>query len=252
MIKKISFLFFILLIYLFSPLILFSYEKPEEITFATNHTKVNRGSFWLKAIYTEAFSRMGIKFNLIYLPGNRASTMAEAGLVDGELERVYSYQDIQNNLIRVKENSKVISFAAFSLDENINLGGWKSLKNYNYRVGYRLGTKLPEKMLPSLIKEENISATRDVYAAIAKLKMLRIDIYIDIEEFTERFKASEEFKNLDIKLHKVGIMQVVTAHAYLHKKHEALEPELSKTLYNMKKEGFFDKYKKEYNLNIKW
>ena len=56
-----------------------------------------------------------------------------------------------------------------------------------------------------------------------------------------RSLESDEFRNS--KLRVAGVMDKFTAHAFLHKKHKALVPQLSNILKEMKKEGLFEKYR---------
>ncbi|MDB1125474.1 hypothetical protein [Vibrio algarum] len=54
---------------------------------------------------------------------------------------------------------------------------------------------------------------------------------------------------------KSGVMETVTSHLWLHKKHKELAPQLSVILRNMKKEGLFELYLEQLGLNpqlIKW
>lgn len=229
-----------------------AYEKPKEITFSIPRSKKNTDALWLNDIYTEAFARMGIKFFLEEYPGNRSNLLVREGIVDGELERVYSYLDFNEDLVRVKENNRIVSFCAYSADEHLKLDGWDSLKNKDFKIGYRLGVKLPEKILPLIIDKKKIIVSRSFDIAVTKLKYKRIDIYIELESHVNVQLKNRVFDELNIKMYNVGIMDNLTSHAYLNSKHKTLEPELSRVLSEMKKEGLFREYMIKYDADFKW
>lgn len=228
-----------------------TYEKPKKIVFSISSVKVDTIGKWLIDIYTEAFHRIEIKFDVEFVPRNRAAEVANAGIVDGEIERVYSYIKGNSNLIRVEENSRLIVFSAFSLDKSIELDNWSSIDKTNYSYGYRLGIKLIERELKNRVPENNITSARKIDSIASLLENKRIDIYIEIQDYVSLIQKSRENDTIK-KLHKIGIMEKISAHAYLHKKHKKLEPELSKVLADMKKEGIFKIYMDKHNLNLEW
>lgn len=195
---------------------------------------------------------MGIKFNTLLVPPTRGGFMANHGLVDGEISRVYSYSENFPNLIPVEENTNYIVFMAYSCDKKIKLDGWKSLKDKQYKIEYRAGVKFIENKLNTFPKEENVSEARIIENAIRKLLAERIDIYIDIEQFFKDYSNFKNNKSLTDKIHAVGVIDKVSVHAQLHKKHRQLEPELSKTLKTMKEEGFFQKILDKYELDLEY
>ncbi len=56
---------------------------------------------WWRLSYSEIFRRLGIKVEFRDYPKKRVSMEADAGNVDGEAGRVFSYADEHPNLIRV-------------------------------------------------------------------------------------------------------------------------------------------------------
>ena len=73
-------------------------------------------SRFLTLIYTEAFSRLGLSFEIEILPPERTSELANNGVVDGEVNRVWNYNETYTNLIRVEASNMIIRFSAFSTD----------------------------------------------------------------------------------------------------------------------------------------
>lgn len=58
----------------------------------------------LLRVYTEVFRRLELGVRYREVPARRASDLAERGLVDGELSRVYEYGNHFRNLVRVEES----------------------------------------------------------------------------------------------------------------------------------------------------
>lgn len=240
----------IMIIYIFiSCVSLSAYEKPNEITFVLARPKEDKGSKWLIDLYTEAFSRMGIKFNIYNVPTKRAGVMANSGEVDGEASRVYSYSQKFKNLVRVEEHNNYIIFAAYSTNDKIKLKGWESLQGTDYNIEYRLGLKKAETEVPKYVEKKNITEIRLIDNALKMLIVGRMDLYIEIENY---FKNFMEHKKFESEIYNVGVMEKVTAHGFLHKKHKELEPELSSTIKEMKQDGTVAEILAKHNLDIEY
>ena len=81
----------------------------------------------------------------------------------------------------------------------------------------------------------------DIQEAVIYLKEIaskKADLYIDLDSSIEEELNSDTF--LESGIRKAGIMEQITAHAFLHKKHEALVPQISQTLKEMKQEGVIE------------
>ena len=214
---------------------------------------------WFLKIYTEAFSRMDISLQYYVLPPKRASLYSDEGILDGELSRVYDYDTTHPNLIRVEEHHLTSVFSAFSTNTAIKLNGWKSLKNTGYRIGYRLGLKKTGEELTKIIPLEYLVEAASIESGLRMLLMGRTDIFIEPEDgvfdYLNSYKYLEEKQKKANEIHKVGVMEMVTSHMWLHKKHRELAPRLSVILRDMKREALFELYLEQLQLNsqlIKW
>lgn len=198
---------------------------------------------WFSLVYTEAFKRLGL--NLVYkqYPSKRCSFLSNNGVVDGELERVYSFNSAYPNLIRVDTPLNEIRFIALASAPNLSLDSWKSLKNRDFHINYRRGVKLCEEMLLKVVKPENIEAISTAEQGLSKLLAGRTDLYIDIETVIKRAMAKNE--SARTSLYKAGLLQQITTHPFLHKKHKDLILPLSTVLNSMKQEGLFEIYRKQ-------
>lgn len=212
---------------------------------------------WFVKIYTQAFSRMGIQLSYRILPPKRASLYTDEGLLDGELSRVYDYGSQHPNLVRVEEHHIISVFSAFSSNSTISLNGWGSLKNTNYHIEYRRGIKKSSENISAVVPPKRRAIVNSIQGGIKKLVMNRSDIFIDSEDGVFDYLNSDEYKAMSQGrlIYKVGVMEAVTSHFWLHHKHQELAPLLSTTLKEMKKEGLFALYLKEVGMNpalVKW
>lgn len=163
------------------------------------------------------------------------------------------------NLIRVEEHHLLSVFSAFSTDPTITVNGWQSLNNADYNIEYRRGIKKCAEKLNAIIPADRLSEINSIADGVGKLLMRRTDIFIEPEDGVFDYLKSEEFLRLskarELTIHKVGIMEIVTSHLWLHKKHQALVPQLSIILADMKKEGLFELYLEQLQLSpelLKW
>jgi len=195
---------------------------------------------WMYLVFNEAFKRIGMKLELAIYPPNRAGALADAGAVDGELGRMYSYQNNHPDLIRVDEPLSRVSWAAYATSPTIKISGWESLHNMPFRVEYRAGMAIPKLRLSALIGQENLSYVNNVSSGLRKLQAGRTDIYVDLEEIVSPCLQSNQFRGMAIR--KAGVLEEETLHAYFHKKNKSLAPGLSAALKTMKHDGLFDAY----------
>ncbi|MGD8834491.1 MAG: hypothetical protein PVI54_20425 [Desulfobacteraceae bacterium] len=183
-----------------------------------------------------------MEFVFRQLPEKRASEYSDQGVTDGELTRVFDYNDKHPNLIRVAESHYTLRFLALTTSPDIRLREWESLRNTPYKVNYRHGVKKSEEILPRLVNNDRLEAVVHIDSGLKKLLEGRCDIYVDGESNLVEFLNSDEFKNSGIRI--AGVMETVTSHAFLHKKHTDIVSELSSVLKQMKDEGLFEKYRK--------
>ena len=198
---------------------------------------------WLTLVFTEAFQRLGYEFRYDGYPAARASAMSDSGKVDGEISRVFEYQDTHPNLIRVDEALYSTKFVAFAVKPGIELHGWKSLENTAYRVDYRRGVKLSKSELSLVVAPGFLSEVTTAEQGLMKLIKGRTDLYVDVEFIiVQAINALNPDQFAVSALYQAGIMQEVDAYAYLHRKRAALVPKVTEVLNVMKQEGLFARY----------
>jgi len=209
--------------------------------------KREHGRF-VQLVYTEAFKRLGLEMVFQYYPAARASHMADIGTVDGELSRVFHYNNSHSVLVRVDEPAFVVRFSAFATNPSIEVNGWDSLNKTPYRVEYRLGSKIVHERLKARVPRENLSVVTHESQGIRKLLAGRTDVYIHEEEAVLDLLSSTPFRaemeeDFGLRtIHKVGVLEEQTIHAFLHERHRELVPRLSAVLKAMRAEGLLEHY----------
>ena len=196
-------------------------------------------------IYTEAFKRIGKTLAYQYNPAKRATFYAISGKTDGELARVYNYNDDFPELIRVDEPLATIRFSAFTTSPQIKLNGWESLSGTPYRVEYIRGERLCEKNLTAFVNPGHLSTVSDWLHALKKLAAGRTDVVVSVEGSMLKALSMPGFRGSGI--HLAGVMEQQTVHAFFHEKYKDLSPQLSNALKDMKQEGAFEKILRQYS-----
>ena len=202
-------------------------------------TKSSIEGRWLDLIYTEAFRRLGYDFVYKGYPAKLSSKMSDDGTIDGEIHRVGDYGKVHPTVIRVDEPHFSIRFSAYSRRPGISVDSWPSLRKTPYKVGYRAGVKKTETTLPRFVGPDRLVSSPNVILALRGLTDGRLDLYIDTERPVDTaLKNNDDLRKRGIR--KVGVVETITTHAFLHKKHRDLVPKLAAVLRKMRKEGMIE------------
>jgi hypothetical protein len=211
-----------------------------QITLVTLKSSESPEGIFLNLVYTEAFKRLGITFHYQQSPSKRASFLSDSGEVDGELSRIYSYNETHPNLIRVEEPHWHSGFLAVAKDPAIQLNGWQSLSNTPYKVTCKRGVHGCELNLPKVVRPENLERVETTSQGFKKLLAGWTDLFVASGIDILCLLESDEFKDSGLRV--AGVMEEFSSHAFLHKKHQELAIQLSTVLADMKKEGLFEDY----------
>lgn len=202
-------------------------------------------------IYTEAFKRLGIPFQLSTYSLARRAALASEGAIDGEVSRIYAYADAHPDLVRVEEPVLDFSFALFSADPNLRLQRLEDLATSHYIVEYRRGILMCENTLAKYIPAERLSNVTGTEQGVKKLIAGRTDLYCDIETYVPEALRAPEFKGVTTVRKALRFASVPT-YPYLAKKHAALAPRLAATLRQMRAEGLFGEYPLQAEREMGW
>lgn len=229
--------FYILTLFLFIFIDLPTAVAEKKITINTGTLKplfsADGKGFYNKLI-KEAFSRLDINADVIHLTSARAMRNVNQGLDDGTMLRIKGLDKKLKNIIRVPIPILRFKFVAYSLNKNIQVTDWDSLKPYS--VGIVRGWKIYEK---------NVVGTKKLTLAtgVEQLFKLLINKRSDIVLF-EQNRGGWWNKYLNANAYLIGKpLAEKDMFIYLHKKHKALVPKLAKVLSEMKKDGSYQRIK---------
>lgn len=189
-----------------------------------------KGIFQL--LVKEVFKRMGRKAKVVALASERSLINANAGIDDGNIARVKGMEKQYPNLIRVPEKVLVYDFLAFSRNKDLKIDGWKSLSAYN--VAYITGWKILEK---NITNAKSITRVRSPKQLFTLLKNDRTEVII-----FDRWGGLWWIKSLGLKVYPLKPPVISKdMFLYMHKKHTAIVPHISKTIAEMKKDGSYQR-----------
>lgn len=184
----------------------------------------------LDLIAKAAFARAGIGLSLQVLPSERGLVMADAGQVDGDINRISGLEDKYANLVQVPESNLSYEFMAFTARNDVVVSSWDDLKNYS--VGYIIGWK---------IYDENADARSVVKVAtpenlFALLQGRRVDVVL-------YYRIGGMHYIRELGLDDVHPVEPPLARRdmfmYLNRKHAGLVPRIAKALRDMKADGTY-------------
>ncbi len=98
----------------------FSREREETFTISTSYQNLlsnAEGTGMLDLIIIEVFRRMGMNAEIVYTPTEQSLVDVNAGLLDGEINRIAGMEESFPNIVRVPEPNMVMHFVAFSKQE---------------------------------------------------------------------------------------------------------------------------------------
>ncbi len=195
------------------------------------------GSGFYTLIVNEIFKRLGIDVEFISLPNQRSLIFANDGIDDGNMARIKGLEKKYPNLIRVPEKIIDYEFVAYSLDTDISMDGWESLKPYE--VAYISGWQIFETNVRDTKKRTRVRNPTQLFGL---LQNKRADIIL-----FEHWSGLYWNKRLNVGARLLRPPLATRAlYMYLHKKHADLVPAVAQTLTDMKKDGtyqriFYDK-----------
>ena len=207
-----------------------------------SHQPSNVPSYqFLHRVYSELFSRIGFNIAIEHMPSARASSQAEQGIIDGQFGRIYQYQELYPNQIRVNVPVYTMTLMAFAhQQQNIRLeNNWQSFKNQTYRVSYQRGMIISEQNLKKYVRPDLLHSITDIEQGFLKLRHQRTDIFIYSSSGSYPYLLQPTLANT---IKPVGVMERKNVFLYLHKKHQSLVPQLTQALKAMRADGTIKQY----------
>ncbi|OEU64184.1 MAG: hypothetical protein BA870_10295 [Desulfuromonadales bacterium C00003094] len=94
--------------------------------------------------------------------------------------------------------------------------------------------------MTEVVEPARLSAVATPRQGLKKLIRGRTDVFIDAEVVIDPLLKQDEFQWANLVV--VGVMEEITIHAYLHKRHAPLAAQLSAVLKDIKSEGLIEHY----------
>lgn len=188
---------------------------------------------FLDTLAKQIFMRLDKDLEIIILPAERALINANKGIEDGNLLRIKGLEKRYPNLVRVPEKMMDSEFVGYAVKDIPVKPGWDRLADFI--VTFPKGWKIFEK---NVTKASDTVLVRDPLQMFKLLKEGKADVAL-----YEKWQGMLQAKKSGLKNYKLLEPSFVTMEMfmYLNKKHQALVPEVSRVLREMKKDGTYQK-----------
>lgn len=211
--------------------------KTFRMAFAQSPAKDRQYLFYQK-IYTQAFKKLGYNFEYIVAPNKRCSYLLQSGQVDGEPQRIASYVNLMDNIVRVEE--------AIFVNRNIVIGHKGAARIHdlqqwagqNIHVDYIRGSVWSEQNLRAVLAPPNMHAVDSVHQGLTKTKHHRTDFFLGLETPTIQALTSIDFRDSGLVV--VGVVGENNSYPYFHRRHKDLAVKMAAVLREMKASGEYD------------
>lgn len=218
-------------------------EQPRHFVMAGDASPSSLAYRLTLLIGQEAFRRLGATMEITNMPLGRRNALVEAGAIDGEMARIYSYGDAHPELVRVEESIMDFTFSLFTSQPGLQIQQLSDLPAHT-ATEFRRGILMCENKLRPIVAPEHLSTVTATEQGLKKLLAGRTDVYCDIATFVEDVRLSGTLKDAN-RVRKLLDVATVPTYPYVYKKHAALAPRLAAVLKQMKAQGLFAVYRKQ-------
>lgn len=181
-------------------------------------------------VLPQIYQRLGQEITITPLPANRAQYEANSGKKDGEILRIYSYGEQNNNVIRVPTPYYSLTTGVFSRnDRKIIVNSHSDLSKY--RIGKVRGVKHTENATKGLMRVYNSKNSEQLFK---QLQQGTIDI------------ALTNYLNGELTIKQLNLNNIVAVNKaldheplyhYLNKKHQQLVPQVDEAIKQLSASG---------------
>ncbi len=180
-----------------------------------------KAGLMMTEILKDAYGRLNIQIEVEEFPGERALKKSNSGEVDGELFRIPNVHKKYTNLIMIPVVIYKFEGRAYSKTVDFPIAGWNSLQPY--KVGVQRGILYALRGTEGMNRQV-VNTSQQLYKILEKG---RVDLII-----SDKFSDAEWTRKLNVNgVHSLTPpLIVLNLHHYLHKKHEALVPEVTKAI----------------------
>ncbi len=188
-----------------------------------------------KKIIAEAYKRLHIETEFIYLPSDRPLWSANNGIVDGEDARGMGMEKTYRNLLMINVPLTLVTLYVYAKDVSFTVNSWQSVKSY--RIAYLRGSKIIKLNLHDLPIEE----VTTIKQAFMMLERNRVDVVIaEANQADDSLLEYPHIKKLIPAIYSFPIYH------YLNKKHATLVPKVEAVLQQMVADKTIERIKREF------
>ena len=183
------------------------------------------------AILKKAYENIGVDIDTVELPAKRSLVMADAGVFDGEVQRIGNINRQYPNLIEVPEPILYLESSVFVKNPRIRIEKWDELSSY--LIGIPRGIMYLNNQTAGM----NRVLVKNLDQLFYLLDVGRIDVVIISTNYGRTFL--ENHKHMNIKMLEPPILRTPLFH-YLHRKHRTLVPRIAESIRQMRKHGVIE------------
>ena len=204
---------------------------------------------YIREVYLEVSKRTGIKFIIKEVPGERAIINANNGTEDGVAMRLRGLEKEYSNLKIVDVSILTVKHIIFANKREIIENGndlqqlTEIIIKNNYLIGYIRGSVKAKKELDGFPDNCKVELSNPEQG-LRMLDLDRIQAFLAGPGIITKNLLKTKFHTSKIK--EAAVISEFPLYTYLHKKHNAIIPELEKALQSMKDDGTLDKIRNTY------
>lgn len=194
------------------------------------------GKGMLDRILTEAFRRIGFKVEIVYTPTAKSLPDVNAGIMDGEINRIAGMETQFPNLRRISEPNMTMEFVAFS-SRPVVINGWESIQGHE--IGLVKGWRILEENTKGFPFVATVPTEIELFTMLRKGR-IDLALYDKLTGYAVLKELGyESISHLDPPLAQRDMF------LYVHRKHEAIMEKIAASLRAMKRDGTYDRIKAE-------
>jgi len=193
------------------------------------HTVQQTG--FIDRVLKAAFQRLDIHVTILEVPAERSLINANAGIADGDSDRIAGLEKIYPNLLRVPEKIMDWNFVAFSKEISFQTNDWDSLQPYS--VSFIRGWKIFEH---NVVNAAVITPVKNVQQLFTLLMKNRADVALYDQWQGLAYIKQNRLNNIKLL---TPVIVTKEKYLYLHKKHQHLVLKIALALKEIKADGTY-------------
>lgn len=187
-------------------------------------------------IVNEISQKINMKITLVELPPKRAIDYLLKNKVHADIGRIEYYQNIAQDLIKIKESIIELNIHAYSMKEEIKVSDWGSLDKLS--ISYIEGRIFKKQFLDN---HKNAHYVNSIYSGFKMIESNHVDVYLDYSELADPVLYNDE-RLQDSKILKLEpSLELMKFYVFFAPEYHELAKKFEKAFYEMKEDGTYKK-----------